>query len=183
MRQVVRCNEAAAFLNELDELVRHLARVEVVGCGGNALESAGQLGLLEDIILMPAFAVVLKDPPGVGKLRQLGVLCHPDRITPTQSIAVTRQTDRRLDYALQAELAEVLLSVDESFHRARDADRLVTDGAHLGDHVPLRILVHVCGCFTGGGLAKVHEVRFAVFLADEHEPAAAKVTGGRMNYS
>ncbi len=75
----------------------------------------------------------------------------------------------------------MLLRIDHSGNGSRDADRLVSHGAGVGNHVALSVQIHV----TAGGFwsffAIVEEVDLAVGKANQHESAATNVSRSRMN--
>ncbi len=73
LRQILEREQRAALLQIVDQLLRHLAVIEIVGIGGDAFERLRQLGLLEDFARFVELAVALKDALRIGKLRQVVV--------------------------------------------------------------------------------------------------------------
>jgi len=71
--QVFESDEGATFFEVADQLVGHLAVVEAVRIGGDALKGASQLRLAEDFAFLIKLSVALEDAFGVGKTSQIGV--------------------------------------------------------------------------------------------------------------
>ena len=94
-----------------------------------------------------------------------------------EDVAVGGEVDGGGHVLGEGEFAVVLLRVGEAGDGAGDSAGFVADEGHAGDDVALGVEVHVAGGGGGGFFAVVEEVGFAVFVADEHEAAAADVAG------
>ncbi len=81
----------------------------------------------------------------------------------------------------EREFAVVLLRVGEAGDSAGNSAGLVADERHAGDDVALGVEVHVASGGGGSPFTVVEEVSFAVLVADEHEAAAADVSGKRVD--
>ena len=86
------------------------------------------------------------------------------------------ETDGGCHVLGEGQLAVVLLRVGDAGYGAGDSAGFVADEGHAGDDVALGVEVHVAGGGGGSLFAVVEEVGFAVFVADEHEAAAAEVS-------
>jgi hypothetical protein len=83
---------------------------------------------------------------------------------------------------LQRELAIFLLGINHARHRSGHADRFVADFAGTGNHIALRVQIHVARRRCGSLFAVVEKVRLAVGHADEHESAATDVSRRWMHH-
>ena len=71
--QVFESKQRAALVQFVDQFMSDFAVIEVVGIGGDALESAGQLRLLEGFALLIEIAVALEDAFGVRESGEVWV--------------------------------------------------------------------------------------------------------------
>ncbi len=143
--EVVEREERAAFFEIVDELMRHLAVIEVVGVGGDPLERVRQFRLLECFAFAIVGAVALKQSARLWEARQIGVgefVC----LFGGESEAVAREFDGRGHHALEAELSVFLLCVHEAGDGARRCDGAVAEDAGLRNDIALRVLIHGLGC-------------------------------------
>ena len=94
-----------------------------------------------------------------------------------EGIAVSGEADGGSHVLRESEFAEVLLRVGEAGDGAGDSAGLVADERHSGDDVAFCVEVHVAGGCGRSLFAVVEEVGFAMLVADEHEAAAADISG------
>jgi hypothetical protein len=90
--QIFGREQAAAFLDILDQLLRDGAAVEVVGIGCNRPQRCGEFRLLEGLARPIEFAVALKDALRFGKLRQ-GLVLQDLRLFIGEHVALAGQPD------------------------------------------------------------------------------------------
>ena len=74
VRQIVERDQAAAFSQIGYQLLRQLAVIKIRWVGCDPLECLRQLRLLEDLVGLVIMAIALKDPLGIWKERQGGVM-------------------------------------------------------------------------------------------------------------
>src|SRR5919197_6456770 len=100
------------------------------------------------------------------------VLC----VLPSQGKAIASQPDGWGDHAFKRKLAIFLLGIDHSRDRTWHPDRSSSYQASVGNHVALRVEIHVSGGSGRSFFTIVDEAGTPVRQAEEHEPAAAKVS-------
>ena len=71
--EVVKRDERAALLEVIDEFMRHFAVIEVVGIGGDTLQGARELGLLEGFAAAVIGSVALKQEARFREARKIGI--------------------------------------------------------------------------------------------------------------
>src|SRR5579875_2131064 len=120
-REVAGSDEAAAALHVRSDLARHLTGIEIIGLLSDAFERPRKDGLLEEIALLPALAIVLEDAPRRGELRKSTVARHRAGFSPAQGISVAGEPDGRGHDPREAELAEAPLRLHEPLDGARHA--------------------------------------------------------------
>ena len=148
--EVFEGEQRAAFLEVVDQLVRHFAVVEVVGIGGDALEGAREFRLLEGFAFLVKMAVALEDALGVREFGQVGV-GEFFGFFGGEDEAVGRQFDGGSHDASEAELAVFAFGVDQAGDGAGRGDGAIADDGRIealfGDDVAVGVLIHG---FSGG---------------------------------
>jgi len=94
-----------------------------------------------------------------------------------EGVAIGGEFDGWRHVLREGEFAVVFLCVGKTGNRAGDSTGFVADERHVRDYIALGVEVHVAGGGGGGLFAVVDEVGFAAVVADEHEAAAAYVSG------
>jgi hypothetical protein len=107
------------------------------------------------------------------------------RVFVGEGKSVACEFDGGGDDFVEGELAVLFFGIDEAGNGAGDADGAVSDNARIfvgvGENVALGVEIHIFGGSGGSLFAKVDEVSFAVGEAEEHEAAAAEISGLGMN--
>ena len=182
MREVFDGEQSPALLYRRGEFTGHGAVIKIVGIFGDAFKSVRQIRLAEDFVLFVEISVALKDFARFGIIGEVRIFAQILRLLPGQYEPAARQANRWSHHLRQRQLAVFFFSVDQSRHRARDADRFVAVFAGAGNHVAVGVEIHVGG---GGGrslLAKIDEMIFAVRGAQQHESSAAEISRLRIDH-
>src|SRR5579864_7394005 len=95
-------------------------------------------------------------------------------LAPRERVTVARQADRRGHYLLERELAIVLLGENHARDRAGHANRFVSNLAGAGDHISLRIQIHIYLRRSRSLFAVIEKMGLAVYHPDQHESATAQ---------
>ncbi len=190
--QVVRGEQAAVGVNGLRQLVSHLALIELIRVGDDALKRLGEVGLPEGFALLIEVSIALKDALRLRELRQIAAMKGAG-LPGGKDEALLREPDGGGHVFCEGKFAESLLGVDKALHRAGDADGLVAKGRKPRNRVAGGVEIHIGRSCSGGALAEVEEIGGGGGLsvasavtspvlghADQHEASAAQVSGTRI---
>ena len=163
-----------------DDPARSLPSIEIARIALDPLQHGGQLRLHQDVARLICLSAALKDAPALRKtLHPLDRLFH--RETPRQILAddesFRSQLPRRLDEIRPWQLAVTFVRECETGNGARHGDGFVADERSILDHVAFRIEVHVATGRQRRDLAVIDRLCRPVRFADQHESAAAEVSG------
>ena len=109
-----------------------------------------------------------------GKLRQIGIV-ERFRFVVVEDVAIARQSNRRLHYLLERQLAPVLLRVHQTRYGAGNANRFVAQNAQAWNNIALGVEIHVGGGFGRSFLTEVEKVDLAVGAAEEQKATSADI--------
>ena len=124
-------DEASAFLDGGGEFAGEGAVVEAVGILRDALEGAGEFGLLKDLSGLIELAVAKKDALGFRELGEIVVLSQIARIFVGEREAVAGEFDGGRNYFFEGELAVFFFGVDQARYGAGNAYRAIADDAGI----------------------------------------------------
>ncbi len=178
-RKVFGRYQSSALLHRSSQLARQVSVIKVIRILRDPLQRLRQFRLLEHITRLVEISIALKNVLRLRKQRQfLLVQVHRCAIVKHKPIAC--QPDRRLHHLSQLQLAPMLLRIRQPRHCSWDGNCLISDGAHVIDHVAVFVEIHIGRRLRGRLLAVVEEVHLAIGPPKQHEPAAANVSRLRM---
>ncbi len=155
--QVLRRDQAAALLDRLCDLRRHRSVIKISGIFCDALQRGRQFRLTKSFSRAVEIAITLKDVPRRGKLRQQRIM-HLLGFFFAQHKSIARQPNRRLHHLRQRQLAPQFFRPHHARNRSRNADAAIAHGRCIGNHIALRVQIHIHGGRARSFLPIIHKV-------------------------
>ena len=147
--------------------------------------SSGWRKVFAGLVVRASRQGLLKDSVRLGELRQVGIVQFLGFLFAEHK-AVLGQLDGRRHHRLQPEFAVRLLRISQTGNRAGNGDRLIAERARSGNHVAVRIQIHVARSSAWRLFTVVDEqIALAVVRLGQmhqHEPAAADIARDRVHH-
>ena len=180
--QIGQRDQAAVAGHRFGEFLRRLAFVEFLRAVlRDAVQRARELGLRQSVAGVPISPVLLEDALGFRVLRQVAGALQRFRQRIAHWETLRRQGGSGFNEIGPFAAAVFAMSQLESAHGAGNAGGFPAVQAFAGG-LSGSIQIHVARGFLGSALAKIDEGGTAVGETDQHESAAAQVSGVGMRH-